>query len=137
MRRGLLAILLLFIAGTAAGQSGPVLRSNYSGSASGIAGVHWSELPGVSWYRVRRTYTFPNNWYMAPQLVTASSHSYAEFFNGPENTVVYQVIPTDASGVQIAPASNYAMVSKHAYAAPLIAGQTLVASSRRCGRRRP
>jgi len=124
MKRAALALLILSIAGGASAQTF-VIRASYSGSGQ-TTYVLWPAVTGAVTYHVRRTYAFPNNW---TTITGVTNAGYAEWFNGPENTVVYQVLAMDASGVQIGPASNYAMVSKYAYAAPITAGQTIVAAS--------
>ena len=120
MRRVVLALLVVAIAGGARAQTAPVLRVGYS-SSGGYTQLLWAAVPGAATYHVRRTYTFPNNWSTTTGIPQTS---FAESFNGTDNTVVYQVIAMNASGVQVGAPSNYAMVSKYPYSAPITGGVT-------------
>ena len=123
MRRAALVLFILTIvfaiAGAAHAQTAPVLRASYSTGSGTTTFLLWSAVPGAVSYHVRRTYTFPNNW---STFTGITQTSFGEWFNGADNTVVYQVIAMDGAGVQVGTPSNYAMVSKYAYATPPITG---------------
>ena len=126
MKRLFAALIFIISAAEIAAQSGPSLRSSLvqSGS-SGIARLDWTAVPGVSRYQVRRTSTFPNNWYTFPTLYTSLWLTDSLALNA---AAVYQVIPVDTNAVPVAPSSNYAVVSNFPYAVT-ITGTTYVSSS--------
>lgn len=126
MSRALAALALLSIAGMATAQTAPVLRSSWS-AAPPMARIDWTTVPGVTYYQVRRTYTFPAGWVTYPPT---TSNVYGEWFDHTKpNQIVFQVIPCDANGNPVGLPSNYAWVTKHPYAAAITAGQTPVVPS--------
>ena len=123
-RAGLL--LLLLVAGEMAAQSVPILRVSLQATgSSGVARLDWTAMPGVTWYQVRRTSTFPNGWSTLP-LVNGLTTTTALSLN---TVAVFQVIPVDSNGVPIGASSNYAIASNYPFAATITAGSTVVAPS--------
>ena len=125
----LLAIVagLLVVVPIAAAQSAPSLRVSMTATGpSGIVRLDWTAMSGVNCYRVRKSNTFTNGWTELAPLCNSLTWSQAL----AQNTVVfYQVVPVDANGSPIGPASNYAMASNYPYAASITPGTTRIAAS--------
>jgi flagellar hook assembly protein FlgD len=118
MRRAA-AISLLLLAATvgAYGQSSPVLRVNSAGTT---AFLYWTPVSGAAQYLVRRADAYPN-W---NHTLTVSSAQTTETVSA-NAAYVYQIIPQNAQGQTISPASNLALVTTYAFTdATLTAGTT-------------
>lgn len=113
MKRAVALSALLFAAAVGAyGQSAPVLRVN---SFPTFTQLYWSPVAGATQYLVRRADVYPN-W---NHMFTIGTASTAETVSS-NVAYVYQIIPQDAQGQSVGPASTLAVATTFTFTDPTL-----------------
>src|SRR5262245_61984949 len=115
-----IAVAVLFLAVSAAGQTAPALRGYWHRPTSLLV-LYWSAVPGATQYHIFRTASYPT-WQDAGTTTQTSAALYLDV----NAAVVYQIQPENTSG-PVGPTSNRALFTTYSYAdEPIVAGTTAV-----------